>query len=105
MMYIKYFIFSFLQLICMLICYLTNPIVVLFANKEGELPKVLRLWQTWDSSLDNRQYVLYDCPKFLRYDFDDYYDCSTIPIGYGRCKKGCLAQKAVPKEVMAQALS
>lgn len=95
-MYIKYLIFSICQLLCMALCYLTNPLVVLFADRQGELPKVLRLWQTWDSSLDNRQYVLYDCPRWLSYDFDDYYECSAIPIGYGRYKKAVRLKKPSP---------
>lgn len=99
MMYIKYLILSYLQLFCMLICYLTNPLVVLFADKEGELPKALRLWQTWDSSLDNRKYVLYDCPKWLSYDFDDYYDVDTIPIGHGRSQKVVWLKKPFPRRL------
>lgn len=102
-MYIKYFIFLILQLLCMGLCYLTNPLVVLFADKEGELPSFLRLWQTWDSSLDNRQYVLYDCPKWLSYDFDEYYDAyyGVYPplIGYGRYKKMVRRKKPFPKRL------
>lgn len=98
-MYIKYLIYSLCQLFCMLICYLTNPLVVLFANKEGELPKALRLWQTWDSSLENRQYVLYDCPKWLSYDFDEYYAVYASPIGYGRYKKVVRRKKPFPKRL------
>ena len=98
-MYIKYLIYSLCQLFCMLICYLTNPIVVLFADRQGELPKVLRLWQTWDSALDNRQYVLYDCPRWLSYDFDDYYECSAIPIGHGRSQKVVRIKKPFPRSL------
>lgn len=102
-MYIKYLIFSIFQLFCMLICYLTNPLVVLFVNKEGELPKIFRLWQTWDSALDNRQYVLYDCPKFLRYDFDDYYKCCVmhdgLTIDYGRTRKMVIIKKPFPRRL------
>lgn len=98
-MYIKYLIFSILQLLCMGLCYITNPLVVLFADEEGELPAFLRLWQTWDSSLDNRQYVLYDCPKWLSYDFDDYYDTAIMCIGHGRSKKIVIAKKPFPKRL------
>lgn len=99
MMYIKYLIYSICQLFCMALCYLTNPLVVLFAGRQGELPKVLRLWQTWDSALDNRQYVLYDCPRWLSYDFDDYYECSAIPIGYGRTRKMVILKKPFPRRM------
>ncbi len=95
-MYIKYLIFSILQLLCMGLCYLTNPFVVLFADNEGELPSFLRLWQTWDSSLDNRQYVLHDCPRWLSYDFDEYYDTAVMTLGHGRSKKIVLAKKPFP---------
>lgn len=102
-MYIKYLIYSLCQLFCMLICYLTNPLVVLFANKEGELPKALRIWQTWDSSLDNRQYVLHDCPRWLSYDFDDYYECRNVVdaliIAYGRTRKMVILKKPFPRHL------
>lgn len=103
MLYLKYSILAFCQLICMLICYLTNPFVVLFADNEGELPSFLRLWQTWDSALDNRQYVLYDCPKWLSYDFDDYYECRNVVdaqiIAYGRTRKVVSLKKPFPRRL------
>lgn len=98
-MYIKYLIFSILQLLCMALCYITNPLIVLFADDEGELPSFLKLWQTWDSSLDNRQYVLYDCPKWLSYDFDEYYAVYASLIGYGRYKKAVRLKKPFPKRL------
>lgn len=33
----RWFLYAPLQLICMVICYITNPIVVLFADENGEL--------------------------------------------------------------------
>lgn len=99
-MYIKYLIFSILQLLCMGLCYLTNPLMVLFADKDGELPSFLRLWQTWDSSLDNRQYVLHDCPRWLSYDFNEYFACSVmhdaLTIDYGRTHKVVTLKKPFP---------
>ena len=101
--YIKYIVFASLQLICMCLCYITNPFVVLFADNEGELPTVFKLWQTWDSALDNRQYVLCDCPKWLSYDFDEYYDAYygvyRALIGYGRYKKMVRLKKPFPKSL------
>lgn len=96
MMYIKYLIFSICQLLCMLLCYLTNWLVVLFADSHGELPRIFKLWQTWDSSLDNRTYITEDCPAFLRYDFDRYYTVYTKPIGYGRSKKCVTIKEPFP---------
>lgn len=40
------------ELCAMVIAYLTNPIVVLFADEYGNLPKCLRFWQTYDNCLD-----------------------------------------------------
>ena len=64
-----------LSLIVSLICYVTNPIVVLFCNDDGELPGILQLWQTWDNSCNpsdvtgNKQ-----LPSFLLYDWPRHYE-------------------------------
>lgn len=58
----------------MLLCMLTNPIVVLFSNEEGELPGIFRYWQTWDDSLNPRFYILNHVPKALKYDYDKHYE-------------------------------
>ena len=74
----------------MIICYLTNPIVVLFCNEEGELPGFLNLWQTWDDSCNPEFFVLEKVPKFLRYDYKKHYEEyeSTTPklAKYGRTR-------------------
>ena len=62
-----------LQLICMILCYLTNWFVCLFANEVGELPSIFRLWQTWDDCLDIDFHVKEVVPSFLRYDYDSKY--------------------------------
>lgn len=69
----KWFWMFPLNVITSLLCYITNPIVVLFANEEGELPGVLKLWQTWDDALDVDWFVKYTAPDCLRYDFDAHY--------------------------------
>lgn len=69
---LKFLIFLPFQLLIMLFCYLTNWIVVLFADKDGELKGIWHLWQTWDDSIDNREYIMNVAPKFIRYDFDKY---------------------------------
>lgn len=38
------------SLVFTVIAYLTNPIVALFADNDGELHGVLHYWQTWDNS-------------------------------------------------------
>lgn len=92
MVYIRWLLSVLLMIPIMVFCYLTNWFVTLFADSHGELPKIFYLWQTWDSSLDNRTYIMEDCPKFLRYDFDRYYEVYMKGIGYGR-KKKCVAAK------------
>ena len=66
-----------LMLIIMVICYLTNPIVVLFADEEGELHGFLKYWQTWDDSLDSKFMMTEVVPKsfpFLDYGWADKYE-------------------------------
>lgn len=92
MVYIRWLLSALIMIPIMVFCYLTNWFVTLFADSHGELPKIFYLWQTWDSSLDNRTYITEDCPKFLRYDFDRYYEVYMKDIGYGR-KKKCVAVK------------
>ena len=41
-----YIFYLILDILFTLICYVTNPIVVLFSNEHGELPYSLRWWQT-----------------------------------------------------------
>ena len=67
LIYIPYLIFS---LIITVVCYITNPIVVLFANELGELPGFLANWQTWDDSLDPRFFVVNKVWSIFRYDYD-----------------------------------
>lgn len=75
----KYFVYAPLQLACMVLCYLTNWLVVLFGTEEGQLPGFLNLWNTWDDTLDNKTDVG-RMPKFLRYDWDEHYQAYTIQM-------------------------
>ena len=61
-----------LSLLASVLCYLTNPIVVLFADENGELPGVLSLWQTWDNSC-NPSDIKHIAPSFLQFDWDAHY--------------------------------
>lgn len=54
----------------MLICWITNPIIILFANEEGELPKLFKYWQTWDDSLDSKFFMTEIVS--VKYPFLDY---------------------------------
>ena len=53
-------------------CYITNPIVLLFCNEDGELPAILDLWQTHDNSC-NPSDIKKICPKWLQFDWDKHY--------------------------------
>lgn len=61
-----------LSLIFMAICYVTNPIVVLFADEDGELPWFLHYWQTWDNSVYCEQGCSF-APKIIQYDWAKHY--------------------------------
>ena len=68
-----------LMVIVMVICYVTNPIVVLFADEEGELHGFLHYWQTWDDTLDSKYMMKEVLPekfygKLLDYDWDSKYE-------------------------------
>lgn len=65
-------IYFLLSIVFMVLCYVTNPIVVLFADINGELPSILKYWQTWDNScfcVDSVEHA----PKFLQYDWAKHY--------------------------------
>jgi len=62
-----------ISLLVSLICYATNPIVLLFCDEEGELPGVLSLWQTWDNSC-NPSDLLDIVPGFLMFDWSRHYE-------------------------------
>ena len=73
------------MILVMLMCYLTNWIVVLFADEVGQLPSWLKLWQTWDDSLDSKFFMTEVVPKkypFLNYKwttkYRDYQDTVTL---------------------------
>lgn len=72
--YIKWLVLCGANMLCMVLCYLTNWFVVLFADKYGNLPKIFKLWQTYDNCLDIA-WMIYEgnVPKFARYDFNKHY--------------------------------
>jgi len=63
-----------LGILTMVLCMLTNPIVVLFCDKYGNLPRIFRLWQTYDNCLDI-DWMIYEnkVPKIFQYDFNKHY--------------------------------
>ena len=63
-----------LDLLFNAVCYLTNPIVVLFANEVGELPKIFYWWSNWDDGLDIEYMITeHHVPKWAEYDFNRHY--------------------------------
>ena len=57
-----------------IICWFTNPIVCLFANEEGVLPKIFFLWAQYDDGLDIEWFVSTEhLPSWMVYDFKKHY--------------------------------
>lgn len=75
-----WFLYFLVSLVCMILCYITNPIVVLFCNDDGELPACLKYWQTWDNSC-NPSDIVDILPEWLQYDWAKHYEeyKSTTP--------------------------
>ena len=80
----RYLIYAPLQLLCMCVCYLTNWFVVLLANEEGELHGILRLWQTWDDTLDNPSFIRDTLPTWLDYVWHRHYEQYWITDTHNR---------------------
>lgn len=73
-MFIEWFLLTLLQCAFTIVCYITNPIVVLFADSKGELPPIFKWWQTHDNTLDIEWVISEEIvPKFLRYAFNKHY--------------------------------
>lgn len=74
MMYLKWLVLAILDLLFTAQCYITNPIVVLFATETGELPTLFTWWANWDDGLDVEWMVTeHKVPKFAEYDFCRHY--------------------------------
>ena len=83
----KWIILAVLNWAATLLCWLTNPIVVLFCDEEGELPSFLKYWQTWDDSCYAEQEVMEEAPSLLRYDWHSkYFKCVGEIEGTGRTR-------------------
>ena len=68
----RWLIYLPFSLLFSVLCYLTNWFVAIFADKNGELPWPLHLWQMWDDSIYAHESVL-NAPKFLQYDWPKHY--------------------------------
>ena len=69
---IRWLIYLPISLILTVVCYLTNFIVLLFCDKDGELHGLWHLWQTWDNSC-NPSDIKDIVPKWLLIDWDKHY--------------------------------
>ena len=67
-----WFLYFIVSIVCMVLCYVTNPFVVPFCDINGELPRLLKYWQTWDNSVFCRESVE-NAPEFLQYDWARHY--------------------------------
>ena len=74
MKYIKWFLLSVLDVAFNIVAYVTDPIVLLFADVYGNLPGVFVWWANWDDHLDV-DWMVYEhhVPKFAEYDFNRHY--------------------------------
>ena len=74
MKFIKWALFAVLDIAFNIVCYLTNPIVLLFADEVGNLPWLFTWWENWDDHLDIDWMVDEGhVPRFARYDFHRHY--------------------------------
>lgn len=74
MKYLKWALLSILDLLFTAQCYITNPIVVLFATECGELPTLFSWWANWDDGLDVEWMVTeHKVPSWAEYDFNRHY--------------------------------
>ena len=80
---------AILEVIATIIAYLTNWLVVFFADECGQLPKCLKWWQTYDNPLDVEWMVTEGkVPKFARYDFKRHYEYHYEDKGDNYMKPG-----------------
>ena len=74
MKYLKWALLALLDVAFNIVCYLTNPVVLLFADEVGNLPWLFRWWENWDDHLDIDWMVDEGhVPEFARYDFHKHY--------------------------------
>lgn len=78
MKYIKWFVFSILDVLFNIAAYVTDTIVLLFADEVGNLPRAFIWWENWDDHLDV-SWMIYEnhVPQFAKYDFSKHYRYHT----------------------------
>ena len=74
MMYIKFLLLAILDIAFNVVCYLTNPIVVLFGSEYGNLPWLLTWWDNYDDCMDVEWFIKEGhVPSCCVYDYDKHY--------------------------------
>ena len=74
MKYIKWALLALLDLLFNVICYITNPIVVLFGSEYGNLPWLLTWWDNYDDCMDVEWFLKEGhVPSWAVYDYDKHY--------------------------------
>ena len=74
MMYVKWLLLAILDIAFNVVCYLTNPLVLLFASEYGNLPWLLTWWDNYDDCLDVEWYIKEGhVPSWCVYDYDKHY--------------------------------
>ena len=90
MMYIKFLLLAILDIAFNVVCYLTNPIVVLFGSEYGNLPWLLTWWDNYDDCMDVEWFVKEGhVPSCCVYDYDKHYkfhDSNEALQTRGTCK-------------------
>lgn len=74
MKYLKWFPFTILDVLFNIIAYITDPVVLLFADVYGNLPGVFIWWANWDDHVDVDWMIdEHHVPRFAEYDFHKHY--------------------------------
>ena len=74
MKYLKWALLAVLDLLFNVVCYLTNPIVVLTASEYGNLPWLLTWWDNYDDCMDVEWFIKEGhVPSWCVYDYDKHY--------------------------------
>ena len=73
MKYVKWILFSIVDIAFNIVAYLTNPLVVLTASEYGNLPWLLGWWDNYDDCLDVEYFVKEHAPNLAKYDYDKHY--------------------------------
>lgn len=61
-------------LILSFICFVTNPLVVLRADEDGELRGIWKMWQTWDNAINPSDVTEHkQLPSIFLYDWQRHY--------------------------------